>query len=65
MKEALLQSTLIQGAVTLILVVTVAYVNVTGGTVSPEVVQTLSLAMGFWFGAKTTQAAYKGPQIKG
>ena len=56
MKQALLESTIIQGMVTLILVCAVTYINVTGGTASDELVQALFTVIGFWFGAKTGQA---------
>ena len=57
MKELLLESTLIQGLVTLILVCVVAYINVTGGVVSDELIQALFTVIGFWFGSKTGLAS--------
>jgi len=57
-KELLLESTIIQGIVTLILVLAVAYLSVTGGVVPDILSQALFTVIGFWFGTKSRQMTY-------
>lgn len=52
MKDALLESTIIQGTVTLILVITVAYMSVQGVEIPPLLNNALMAVIGFWFGSK-------------
>ncbi len=58
MKDLLLESTIIQGLVTLILVLAVTYISVTGGVVPDILSQALFTVIGFWFGTKSRQMTY-------
>lgn len=64
MRELFLESTIIQGLVTLILVCAVVYLNVTGGQVSDELVQALFTVIGFWFGSKTNLASKQVSRLR-
>jgi hypothetical protein len=55
-KDALLDSTIIQGTVTLALVGSVIYLSVVGAAVPEVLVNSLMIVIGFWFGSKVTQA---------
>jgi hypothetical protein len=57
MKELFLNSTIVQGLVTLVLVCTVAYLCVTGQEVPDILTQALFMVLGFWFGSKLTVAS--------
>jgi hypothetical protein len=54
--ELLLESTIIQGIVTVIVVGAVVYMLVVGAAVPTELWSLLTLVVGFWFGSKVTQA---------
>jgi uncharacterized membrane protein len=53
--ELLQSSTLIQGIVTLVLVITFCVQVILGHPVSSEFVGIVTLCLGFWFGQKTQQ----------
>jgi len=56
MKDLLLESTIIQGIVTLILVLATTYLSIIGSPIPAELSQALFAVIGFWFGSKTRQA---------
>jgi len=53
--ELLKESVIIQSLVTLILVVVVSYMYVTGIPVPDTLVNLLMVIVGYWFGSKTQQ----------
>lgn len=53
MKRALMESTIIQGTVTLVLVATVAYMSIKGIAIPELLNNSLMAIIGFWFGSKT------------
>jgi hypothetical protein len=59
-KSALLESTIIQGTVTLILIASIVYLAVTGQTIPEVLVNAVMIVIGFWFGSKGLQAARSG-----
>lgn len=59
-KQAFLESTIIQGVVTLILIGAIVYLAVTGQTIPEVLVNAAMIVIGFWFGSKGVQAANTG-----
>lgn len=53
MKQAILESTVIQGLVTLVLVGVVGYLSVVGQPIPDLLTNALMIVLGFWFGSKT------------
>jgi hypothetical protein len=60
LQQALLESTIVQALVTLVLVGVICYLAVTGQAIPDLLVNITTLIIGFWFGTKGVQAARVG-----
>lgn len=63
--ELLAKSTIFQGIITLLLLVTLCYLWATGQEVPDSLVQSSTLVLGFFFGAKAQQTVTTFTQKKG
>lgn len=55
--ELIRESTVVQGTITIVVLLTVAYMAIMGQSVPDFLIQALMLVLGFYFGAKSQQQA--------
>ena len=63
--ELLRESVLIQSAITLLIVGSAVYLFITNQNVPPDLLGAFWLVIGFFFGAKVTQALFTTPPARG